>query len=524
MENLSQYAQIGIVAGAFLLGCLLAWLLGRSGRRRMETDYAGRLQSAQTTLKRREDDLETVRAQLAAQRDRAEQLAADRAALQAKWEQAEQAHTEAVARAEELDQSLAQALEERDRAAAEQVQALIETQRAERPAGESERVLAAEPAAQPAPDTAPMQVQEPPRQQEEASPKSAEDAQPSVVQDVPAQELQEPQAAVPSDSVPPAESGAEDVEESLVEARAQVITLSEGVNALTAMAVELAAALHQREQEIETLRSRMGRAALQEQPADADTSLAQPEGDESRSQLMAQLHARDAEVSALNKLLGQAQDESYKLADEKIGLETQLQAREAEISALNILLGQVQNESDKLADAKADLETLLQARDADILALNEELEQTLSVVQTAAVEQASPAAPAAPFGLPDVTGRTPSKAAAIYAAWILDVETGDLLEPQDLNEVNGIGAIFEQRLYSAGVGTYWELANLADEEMQRILQLDNLEQLRVTPSDIRDDASRLAHETNTVGRLWEGRQIDDFPPDEDGDAGPERKP
>ena len=89
MENLSQYAQIGIVAGAFLIGCLLTWLIGRSARRQMEAGYAGRLQSAQAALKRREDDLETVREQLAAQRERAEQLAAERAAFQSKREQAQ---------------------------------------------------------------------------------------------------------------------------------------------------------------------------------------------------------------------------------------------------------------------------------------------------------------------------------------------------------------------------------------------------------------------------------------------------
>ena len=47
-------------------------------------------------------------------------------------------------------------------------------------------------------------------------------------------------------------------------------------------------------------------------------------------------------------------------------------------------------------------------------------------------------------------------------------------QPQDLSAVSGVGAIYEQRLYNAGIGTYWELASLDDDALRRILKLDKM--------------------------------------------------
>jgi len=482
MENLSQYAQIGIVAGAFLIGCLLTWLIGRSARRQMEAGYAGRLQSAQAALKRREDDLETVREQLAAQRDRAEQLAAERAAFQAKWEQAQ---AEAASRIEELELALTQQREEGDHTHAESARVSEVTLEAESDEPEDDAAITSAPEAE--------------AQSPAAEPHS------EVTEDAPVGRSEDGavEQASSSGALPARETG------KLAEARAKIASLSESVSALSAIAAQLAAALEQRDRELAAFSSRREPSG---QPDEA-------EGD--RSQLLAQLHARDAEVDALHKLLGQAQDEAYKLADEKIGLETQLQAREAEFNALNILLGQLHSESDKLADAKADLEALLQARDAEILALNEDLEQALAAAMQPTAERISSAQASGSGAAPDIGGRSPSKAAALQAAWTLGVEPGELAQPQDLNEVTGIGAIFEQRLFAAGVGTYWELANLSDAEMQRVLQVDDVQQLRAKPDEIRVEAYRLAQETDTVGRVWAGRLDDHFTPDddEDGDDG-----
>jgi predicted flap endonuclease-1-like 5' DNA nuclease/uncharacterized coiled-coil DUF342 family protein len=84
--------------------------------------------------------------------------------------------------------------------------------------------------------------------------------------------------------------------------------------------------------------------------------------------------------------------------------------------------------------------------------------------------------------------------------------------PQDLAMTKGIGSVFEQRLYAAGIGTFWELANLTDDDFKRILELDDRQLLRVDFEAIRTDARRLAVETDSVGRVWQGAEPDDFEP------------
>jgi len=84
--------------------------------------------------------------------------------------------------------------------------------------------------------------------------------------------------------------------------------------------------------------------------------------------------------------------------------------------------------------------------------------------------------------------------------------------PQVLSAVRGIGSAFEKRLYEAGVGTFWELANLSDEDFRLILALDERAPLRANVQAVRDDARRLAVETDSVGRFWQGPPPDDFEP------------
>ena len=80
--------------------------------------------------------------------------------------------------------------------------------------------------------------------------------------------------------------------------------------------------------------------------------------------------------------------------------------------------------------------------------------------------------------------------------------------PQDLALVNGIGTIFEERLYNAGVGSFWELAGMPDEELIDILDLKRFQ--GVDLAAIKADALRLANETNSAGRVWDGTPPDDF--------------
>ena len=84
--------------------------------------------------------------------------------------------------------------------------------------------------------------------------------------------------------------------------------------------------------------------------------------------------------------------------------------------------------------------------------------------------------------------------------------------PQDLASVNGIGATYEQRLYAAGIGSYWELANLSDADFAQILELTDLQRAAFDVAAIRAQAERLAAETDAVGQLWDGVAPDDLEP------------
>ncbi len=82
--------------------------------------------------------------------------------------------------------------------------------------------------------------------------------------------------------------------------------------------------------------------------------------------------------------------------------------------------------------------------------------------------------------------------------------------PQPLSEVKGIDSVLEQRLYAGGIGSYWSLAQLSDDELARILELGEAERAAVDLEDLRHDAARLARDTHSVGRRWNGSQPDDL--------------
>ncbi len=84
--------------------------------------------------------------------------------------------------------------------------------------------------------------------------------------------------------------------------------------------------------------------------------------------------------------------------------------------------------------------------------------------------------------------------------------------PQHLSDVKGIGAVYETRLYEAGIGSYWELAQLSNADLQRILQVTELQSAQIDFNAIRADARRLARETKSLGRQWSRGKPDDFEP------------
>lgn len=82
--------------------------------------------------------------------------------------------------------------------------------------------------------------------------------------------------------------------------------------------------------------------------------------------------------------------------------------------------------------------------------------------------------------------------------------------PQDLSRIKGIGTVFETKLYEAGIGTFWELSQTGSERLAEILEVKDFQ--KVNLGAIKAEALRLAEETGTVNRTWDGTPPDDFEP------------
>ena len=82
--------------------------------------------------------------------------------------------------------------------------------------------------------------------------------------------------------------------------------------------------------------------------------------------------------------------------------------------------------------------------------------------------------------------------------------------PQDLEPIEGVGVVYERRLYNAGVGSFWEVAQIKEDELAEILEVEEFQAVDLTA--IRASALALARETNTMNRVWDGTPPDDFEP------------
>lgn len=82
--------------------------------------------------------------------------------------------------------------------------------------------------------------------------------------------------------------------------------------------------------------------------------------------------------------------------------------------------------------------------------------------------------------------------------------------PQDLELIDGVGTIYEQRLYEVGVGSFWEVAMLPEDVLGEILKVDAFQDVDLAA--IKADALRLAEETESMGRVWDGSEPDNFEP------------
>ena len=80
--------------------------------------------------------------------------------------------------------------------------------------------------------------------------------------------------------------------------------------------------------------------------------------------------------------------------------------------------------------------------------------------------------------------------------------------PQDLEQIFGVGRVYEQRLYDVGIGSFWEVGMLAEEELTDILEIKEFQDVDL--AEIKADALRLAASTDTMGHTWDGTEPDDF--------------
>lgn len=193
-------------------------------------------------------------------------------------------------------------------------------------------------------------------------------------------------------------------------------------------------------------------------------------------------------------------------------LRTQLAQQRAELERLRMALATLQAQTlvsgagpfaERSAPSSLEASRQTQANEsrADAEKASEGLEQRAAPPHR---QGAAGATGASPSALPAAKQRFVERALEANIAPVL------IERPQTLSAIDGIGPIFEQRLYNAGIGSYWEVATLDDETLRRILKLSKARAALVRFDAIRASAQRLAEETQTLGCIWSGEPVDDF--------------
>ncbi|HSN73704.1 MAG TPA: helix-hairpin-helix domain-containing protein, partial [Anaerolineae bacterium] len=290
------------------------------------------------------------------------------------------------------------------------------------------------------------------------------------------------------------------------------LNLQGQVNELAAQVAGVEAALAVKEQaeaeaqaQIEALNAQI--ETLNTEIADLQTQLDAVTS--ARADLEQTLQATQAQLEAAQAELAQIEQESQGvLGDRAVGLGavgasvaavSALKEKDAELADLRSQLEALQEQKASMAEESAALQTQLVAMEDDLGEVDAQRSAGLSIDAATTFSQALAKLPAI---------KSHAASAAIVAG------AQPVLSPriQALTDVKGIGSVYQQRLYRAGVGTYWELASLPDSDMQETLQIPELQRQRVDFEETRANAYELAKETGTVGLLWDGDHVDDFEP------------
>jgi chromosome segregation ATPase len=330
------------------------------------------------------------------------------------------------------------------------------------------------------------------------------------------------------------------------------LSLQGQVNELASQVTSAEAALALKEQaeaetqaQIEALTAQI--EALNTQVADLQTQLDAALG--AKAELEQTLQATQAQLDAAQADLAQIDEESQRaLGDKAVRLgavgagaaavaairdkEEALTAANEQVAALQKQIDDLLAERDSVVLSKGELESTLQGREADLaylrsqlealegqmtgvveerVALEEQLAQMEETMTQVEAQRSSGLSFEAAAEFSDALARLPAiKSHAASAAIVAGVQPTLSPRIQALTDVKGIGSVYQQRLYRAGVGTYWELASLPDDDMAETLQIPDLQRPRMDFEETRGDAYELAKQTGTVGLLWDGDHVDDF--------------
>jgi len=219
--------------------------------------------------------------------------------------------------------------------------------------------------------------------------------------------------------------------------------------------------------------------------------------EEDKGALSAQLETANQMNADLNARLQKLEGDYGARFDAAEQTRVQLEREKAECSAL----------AEKLRVELEQAQAELAAR-ASVVAPEKELGQTLARADST-LEAETPSTPAS------VTEHKRRARQTIAPPASRDPEDETPYEtacPQHLSDVYGIGSVFEQRLYGAGIGTFWQLYKMPFDQLRQILNLTGLQKESVDLKVIRADALRLAKETASKGRLWNGTLPDDLEP------------
>ncbi len=265
--------------------------------------------------------------------------------------------------------------------------------------------------------------------------------------------------------------------------RARLQDRTEEVSALTSATVAAAATIKRRDEALR--RAEALAESLRAQAAEAETA---------KQAVEAALTEKSAAVVQEQGALDALKAEIAALGESKSEAEAKLSEKDV---ALAEALSEKQTAVEQMEATARDLRKEVEVARAQLASREERLVRLTALVQSVTAGETA-------------VGRSPSKEAAVRNALSIGVPPGELFQPQDFNPLTGIGPAYEQRLYAAGIGTYWELASISDEDLLQALGLERAQQLRAEPSAIRAEAYRFAEKTGTLGVVWEGRRVDDF--------------